>query len=86
MTMKRVFLLVLMTSLLLFSCRENEESVKVSLDKRQEITLRPQAPAITYAYLPQYSHTESFQRHNQLVEYLSRETGLPLRQVFPGHL
>jgi phosphonate transport system substrate-binding protein len=72
-----------MTSLLFFSCRENEESVRVSLDKRQEITLRPQAPAITYAYLPQYSHTESFQRHNQLVEYLSRETGLPLRQVFP---
>ena len=55
----------------------------MSLDKRQEITFRPQLPAITYAYLPQYSHTESFQRHNRLVEYLSEQTGLPMRQVFP---
>lgn len=83
MTKKRVFLLILMTSLLFFSCRENEESAKISLDKREEITFRPQAPAITYAYLPQYSNTESFQRHNQLVEYLSEQTGLPIRQVFP---
>ena len=83
MATKRVFLIILMTSLLFFSCRENEEPVKVSLDKRQEITFRPQAPAITYAYLPQYSHTESFQRHNRLVEYLSEQTGLPMRQVFP---
>lgn len=77
------FLFVLMTSLLLLSCGESEEPVKVSLDKRQEITFRPQLPAITYAYLPQYSHTESFQRHNRLVEYLSEQTGLPMRQVFP---
>ena len=72
-----------MTSVLLFSCGESEEPVRVSLDKRQEITFRPQLPAITYAYLPQYSHTESFQRHNRLVEYLSEQTGLPMRQVFP---
>lgn len=57
--------------------------MKVSLDKRQEIAFRPQLPAITYAYLPQYSHTESFQRHQRLVEYLVEETGLPIRQVFP---
>lgn len=84
MPKKRVFLLLLMMCLLLLSCREKEEPVKVALDKRQEITFRPQLPAaITYAYLPQYSHTESFQRHNRLVEYLSQQTGLPIRQVFP---
>lgn len=71
------------TALVLFSCRESEQPVNVSLDKRQEITFRPQLPAITYAYLPQYSNTESFQRHHRLVEYLSRQTGLSLRQVFP---
>ena len=79
----RIFLLLLISALFLFSCRESEEPVKVSLDKRQEITFRQQTPAITYAYLPQYSNTESFQRHHRLVEYLSEQTGLPIRQVFP---
>jgi phosphonate transport system substrate-binding protein len=80
---KSRFLAILLVSLLLVSCGQDEEPVNVSLEKRQELTFRPQAPAITYAYLPQYSHTESFKRHNQLVEYLSKETGLPMRQVFP---
>ncbi|MCL1979563.1 MAG: phosphate/phosphite/phosphonate ABC transporter substrate-binding protein, partial [Proteobacteria bacterium] len=50
---------------------------------RQELTVKPPQPAITYAYLPQYSHTESFKRHQLLVAYLSEETHLPIRQVFP---
>ncbi len=67
----------------LSSCRENEETVKVSLEKREDIAFKQQLPAITYAYLPQYAHTESFQRHHLLVEYLAEETGLAIRQVFP---
>ena len=74
---------MLLTAVLLCSCGDGEETVKVSLSKRQEITARPQRPAITYAYLPQYSHTESFQRHHRLVEYLTEETGMLFRQVFP---
>jgi phosphonate transport system substrate-binding protein len=74
---------MLLPALFLCSCGEDEKAVKVSLEKRQEMTFRPQLPAITYAYLPQYSHTESFQRHHRLVEYLAEQTGLPLRQVFP---
>jgi phosphonate transport system substrate-binding protein len=81
---KNIFtFLMLLVSCLLFSCGEREEAVEVSLDKRQEISFRPQLPAITYAYLPQYSNTESFQRHHRLVEYLAEQTGLPIRQVFP---
>jgi len=76
-------LFMLLAALLLVSCRDEEAAVNVSLDKRQEISFRPQLPAITYAYLPQYSKTESFQRHHQLVEYLAEQTGLPIRQVFP---
>jgi phosphonate transport system substrate-binding protein len=41
------------------------------------------ARAVTYAYLPQYAHTVSYERHRLLLDYLSRATGLPLRQVFP---
>jgi phosphonate transport system substrate-binding protein len=74
---------ILLVSFLLVSCGEGEEAVEVSLDKRREIGFRPQLPAITYAYLPQYSNTESFQRHHRLVEYLAEQTGLPIRQVFP---
>lgn len=79
----RIFFLLLTIVLCLFSCRDREEPVKVSLDKRQEISFRQITPAITYAYLPQYSNTESFQRHHKLVEYLSEQTGLAIRQVFP---
>lgn len=67
----------------LSSCQESEEKVKVSLEKREDIAFRQQQPAITYACLPQYAHTESFQRHHLLVEYLTEETGLAIRQVFP---
>lgn len=70
-------------ALSLSSCRDREERVKVSLNKRQDIAFRQQQPAITYACLPQYAHTESFQRHHLLVEYLAEETGLAIRQVFP---
>lgn len=68
---------------LLISCGKEEEAIEVSLDKRREIAFRPQSPAITYAYLPQYSHSESFKRHQRLVAYLAEETGLNIRQVFP---
>jgi phosphonate transport system substrate-binding protein len=82
--LKKTFSLVLLIgTLLLCSCGEDEEVISVSLNKRQELAYRAQLPAITYAYLPQYSHTESFKRHQQLVEYLSQQTGLPIRQVFP---
>jgi phosphonate transport system substrate-binding protein len=83
MPKKIAILLLIVATFTLMSCRDSEKPVAISLDKRQEITFRPQIPAITYAYLPQYSHTESFQRHNRLVEYLAEETGLPIRQVFP---
>ncbi|MDP3430940.1 MAG: phosphate/phosphite/phosphonate ABC transporter substrate-binding protein, partial [Desulfomicrobium sp.] len=36
-----------------------------------------------YAYLPQYSHSVSFERHRRLLEYLRHKTGLSIRQVFP---
>jgi phosphonate transport system substrate-binding protein len=38
---------------------------------------------VTYAYLPQYSHTVSYERHRLLLEYLQKATGLPIRQLFP---
>jgi len=78
----RVFAL-LVVACLLGACSNDEDIVTVSLDKRKELSYRAQLPAITYAYLPQYSHTESFKRHQQLIEYLARRTGLPIRQVFP---
>jgi phosphonate transport system substrate-binding protein len=80
---KKIFFLIILSVFFLSSCGEGEEAISVSLEKREEITFRPQLPALTYAYLPQYSHTESFQRHHRLVEYIFEETGLAMRQVFP---
>ncbi|MGM0645928.1 MAG: phosphate/phosphite/phosphonate ABC transporter substrate-binding protein [Thermodesulfobacteriota bacterium] len=66
-----------------FGCDNAENPTQVDWEKRRELRLQPQHEALTYAYLPQYSHTVSYQRHNALVSYLREETDLPVRQVFP---
>ncbi|MGE4293861.1 MAG: phosphate/phosphite/phosphonate ABC transporter substrate-binding protein [Desulfovibrio sp.] len=81
---RAVFAFVLFLALAgLAGCGEDEPSVRVHLDHREELAARPRQDAVTYAYLPQYSHAVSYERHRQLLEYLRRETGLPLRQIFP---
>ena len=69
--------------LFLGGCGDDEPVKKIDLAKREEITVIKPLAAVTYAYLPQYSHTVSYQRHHLLVEYLSQATGLTIRQVFP---
>jgi phosphonate transport system substrate-binding protein len=64
-------------------CTRQEPPIKVDLSNRSQIDLREEDDVITYAYLPQYSHTVSYQRHHLLVEYLRRETGLNIKQIFP---
>ena len=64
-------------------CGESEPLVHVDLTKREKVLAPQTKEAITYAYLPQYSHTISFQRHRALLKYLRTTTGLPLRQIFP---
>jgi len=68
----------------LAGCGEGESTVPVDLSKREKVVALKPVEAITYAYLPQYSHTISFERHRKLLEYLRRTTGLPLRQIFPN--
>lgn len=64
-------------------CGEREPVKTVDLSRREEVTVRRPENALTYAYLPQYAHTVSYERHHLVVEYLSRTTGIPIRQVFP---
>ncbi len=64
-------------------CAQEEPTKHVDLSKRQELVVPGPEKGLTYAYLPQYSHTTSYKRHHLLVEYLSNATGLHLRQVFP---
>lgn len=77
-----LFLLVVV-ALAIAGCGESESVVKVNLSQREKVAAPQAKEAITYAYLPQYSHTISFQRHRALLEYLRTTTGLPLRQIFP---
>jgi phosphonate transport system substrate-binding protein len=74
---------VLLLFLLLCSCSQDEEPVRVDLAKREEVSLEKETDTITYAYLPQYSHSVSYARHNPLIEYLRKQTGLPIKQIFP---
>lgn len=74
---------LLIASLFLTGCGESEPLKRVNLAKREKITAPQRKESITYAYLPQYSHTISFQRHRALLQYLRETTGLPLRQIFP---
>ncbi len=73
----------LCVGLLLAGCGNDEPVKTIDLSKRGEVTVVRPEHAITYAYLPQYAHTVSYERHHLLIEYLSRVTGLTIRQVFP---
>jgi phosphonate transport system substrate-binding protein len=80
----RIGVLLLFAALLLLSgCGDDEPVIRVDLSKRAKLVAPLRKEAITYAYLPQYSHTISFKRHRALLEYLRETTGLPLRQIFP---
>ncbi|WP_461208974.1 phosphate/phosphite/phosphonate ABC transporter substrate-binding protein [Desulfocurvus sp. DL9XJH121] len=68
---------------LLPGCGDDDSVKRVDLTRREEITFRPRQEEVTYAYLPQYAHSLSYQRHHLLVEYLAEATGLKMRQVFP---
>ncbi len=76
-------LAVVISCLLFLSCTREEAPVPVDLSKRSDIAVRKEENVITYAYLPQYAHRTSFERHHPLIEYLKKETGLPVEQVFP---
>lgn len=65
------------------ACTGDEPAQKIDLSKREAVEVRDADEAITYAYLPQYSHSVSYLRHNLLVEYLKKETGLNIKQIFP---
>jgi len=69
--------------LVLWGCGENGSAVKVDLTRTEQVIFRDEPGVISYAYLPQYSHTESYTRHHGLIQYLRQETGLNIRQVFP---
>lgn len=76
-------LLLLVSFFFAASCSQEEKPAPVDLSKREEVYPKKETFTINYAYLPQFSHRVSFERHNPLVEYLKKETGLPLKQVFP---
>ncbi len=68
---------------LITACEDTEPVKHIDMTRREPITIRQRQAEITYAYLPQYSHAISYQRHHLLVEYLAETTGLKMRQVFP---
>lgn len=80
--MKIICIIIIMLMPILSGC-DNEPSIKVDLSKR--IIIEPQKikPTLTYAYLPQYSHETSFERHTLLVDYLQKTLSQPIQQIFP---
>ena len=68
----------------LAGCGENEPAIKIDLSKTEQVIFREEPGVITYAYLPQYSHTVSYTRHHALVRHLRKETGLNIKQIFPN--
>jgi phosphonate transport system substrate-binding protein len=79
----RIVILLLLAFLFLGGCGEEDSVKKIDLSQREEVTLYRPENAITYAYLPQYTHTVSYKRHHLVIDYLTNATGLTIRQVFP---
>jgi len=69
--------------LLLAGCGDDEPALRVDFSARQEVHAPTPKQTLTYAYLPQYSHTVSYVRHHLMVQRLAQATGLDVRQVFP---
>ena len=82
-TLPFVLACCLMCFLFLSSCSRDEQPVQVDLSKKAEVSVQKDSYIVTYAYLPQYSHRVSYERHNPMIEYLKKETGLPIKQIFP---
>jgi phosphonate transport system substrate-binding protein len=80
---KKIFSVILICFFMSVGCSQDEPAIKVDLDKKEQVSLKEETDIITYAYLPQYSHTVSYQRHHLLVEFLRKETGLNIKQIFP---
>ncbi|WDP89004.1 MAG: phosphate/phosphite/phosphonate ABC transporter substrate-binding protein [Desulfobacter sp.] len=80
----RTFFLLCM-ALILAGCDDNEHAISVDLSRTEQVIFRETPDVITYAYLPQYSHRVSYTRHQALVRYLRKETGLNIRQIFPDN-
>ncbi|MEW6117247.1 MAG: phosphate/phosphite/phosphonate ABC transporter substrate-binding protein [Nitrospirota bacterium] len=82
-TVKKNLFFSLMLLVVVCSCGRDETPIPVDMSVRTETTIRQNSGDITFAYLPQYSHRTSYQRQNPLVEYLKKETGLSIRQIYP---
>lgn len=80
-TLLSIFCMLLV---LLSNCGSDEPIHKIDLQKRQKVSIAEEQNVVTYAVLPQYSHTVSYRRHHLLVEYLRQVTGLNVKQIFPG--
>jgi len=80
---KKVLNAILILLFLSVGCSQEQPAQKIDLSKREQVILIEEENIITYAYLPQYSHTVSYHRHHLLVEYLRKETGLNIKQIFP---
>ncbi|MDA3916781.1 MAG: phosphate/phosphite/phosphonate ABC transporter substrate-binding protein [Deltaproteobacteria bacterium] len=75
---------VLLSLLLFYGCGNQDESViKVDLNIKERVIFEEEPDVINYAYLPQYSHTISYTRHHAIIQYLRKETGLNIKQIFP---
>jgi len=74
---------LLATLILLVGCGDDEPVIKVDLSRTEQVTFTQEPDQITYAYLPQYSHTVSYTRHHGLINYLRKKTGLNIKQIFP---
>lgn len=80
---KKIFSVIFICLFISVGCGQDEPALKLDLSKKEQVSLKEETDVITYAYLPQYSHTVSYQRHHLLVEFLRKETGLNIKQIFP---
>ncbi len=69
--------------ILTLGCGEDETPVVVDLTRQTRQMAKEPGKSLTYAYLPQFSHQASYERHRLLVAYLRDTTDLPIRQVYP---
>ena len=67
-------------------CFQEEPPIPVDLSNRVPVSAPVKTRTLTYAYLPQYSHSVSYRRHHGIVMFFGKANRDRHSAGFPGHL
>ncbi|SHN70434.1 phosphate/phosphite/phosphonate ABC transporter substrate-binding protein [Desulfovibrio litoralis] len=84
---KKAFIVALLTVLflILLPWLHFKETLNVDFKQHAYFNVTQPVKTLTYAVLPQYSRTITYQKYDAFVDYLRKSTHLRIKQIFPAN-